>query len=151
MPRLPDPVHEEMESLIDALLRRQGWSWQGVEQGAYQLTDEPVTFDRLQALLIKLDPVLWVETHLLEPAKWGGGMVRLWPYQRGSLRYRGPVIHMDAAEVGKSREIYMRLGTTAADTKLTAAYFDRVLGTVSTFRNWRTVMTLVEMAGDGAV
>ena len=37
----------------------------------------------------------------------------------------------------------MRLGNGAAETKLTAAYFDSVLGTVSTFRNWRTVGKLV--------
>jgi hypothetical protein len=41
--------------------------------------------------------------------------------------------------------VYLKLGTGAADTKLTAAYFDSVLGTVSTFRNWRTVGKLVGM------
>ena len=32
-----------------------------------------------------------------------------------------------------------------ARTKLTNAYLDKTLGTVSTVRNWRTVLKLVEM------
>lgn len=52
----------------------------------------------------------------------------------------------DVFEV-RGREVYMHLGGGAADTKLTAAYFDSVLGTVMTARNWRTVETLVGMCG----
>jgi uncharacterized protein (DUF1697 family) len=44
------------------------------------------------------------------------------------------------------REIYMHLATGAAKTKLTNAYFDKTLGTVSTFRNWRTVLKLCELS-----
>lgn len=43
------------------------------------------------------------------------------------------------------REIYMNLGNGAADTKLTTAYFDSKLATISTFRNWRTTLRLLEM------
>jgi uncharacterized protein (DUF1697 family) len=43
------------------------------------------------------------------------------------------------------REIYMKLVTGAAKTKLTNAYFDSKLKTVSTMRNWRTVLKLSEM------
>lgn len=43
------------------------------------------------------------------------------------------------------REIYMKLATGAAKTKLTNAYFDSKLKTVSTMRNWRTVLKLAEM------
>ncbi|WP_158944838.1 DUF1697 domain-containing protein [Granulicella sp. S190] len=43
------------------------------------------------------------------------------------------------------REIYMKLVTGAAHTKLTNAYFDSKLKTVSTMRNWRTVLKLAEM------
>jgi uncharacterized protein (DUF1697 family) len=43
------------------------------------------------------------------------------------------------------REIYMKLVTGAAKTKLTNAYFDSKLKTVSTMRNWRTVLKLAEM------
>ena len=39
----------------------------------------------------------------------------------------------------------MNLGNGAAKTKLTTAYFDSKLHTTSTFRNWRTVLQLVEM------
>ncbi len=45
------------------------------------------------------------------------------------------------------REIYLHLPNGAARTKLTNAWFDGQLGTVTTFRNWRTVGTLVEMSG----
>jgi uncharacterized protein (DUF1697 family) len=48
----------------------------------------------------------------------------------------------------RGREIYLRLGTGAAKTRLTNAYFDSTLETVSTSRNWRTVLTLAEMARD---
>ena len=44
------------------------------------------------------------------------------------------------------REIYLFLPNGAARSKLTNAYFDSKLGTVSTARNWRTVLTLAEMA-----
>ncbi|MBC8108683.1 MAG: DUF1697 domain-containing protein [Anaerolineae bacterium] len=43
------------------------------------------------------------------------------------------------------REIYMNLGNGAARMKLTTAYFDLKLSATSTFRNWRTVLALVEM------
>lgn len=43
------------------------------------------------------------------------------------------------------RDIYLCLTRGAADTKLTNAYFDSKLKTVSTGRNWRTVQKLIEM------
>jgi uncharacterized protein (DUF1697 family) len=43
------------------------------------------------------------------------------------------------------REIYMQLVNGVAGTKLTNAYFDSKLKTVSTMRNWRTVLKLAEM------
>jgi uncharacterized protein (DUF1697 family) len=43
------------------------------------------------------------------------------------------------------REVYMKLVNGAARTKLTNAYFDSKLKTVSTMRNWRTVLKLAEM------
>jgi uncharacterized protein (DUF1697 family) len=45
------------------------------------------------------------------------------------------------------REIFLSLPNGAARTKLTNDYFDRTLGTVSTVRNWRTVLKLGEMVG----
>jgi uncharacterized protein (DUF1697 family) len=44
------------------------------------------------------------------------------------------------------RDLYLRLPNGVARTKLTNAYFDRALDTVSTLRNWRTVQKLAEMA-----
>jgi len=43
------------------------------------------------------------------------------------------------------REIYMHLVNGGGQTKLTNAYFDSKLKTVSTVRNWRTVLKLAEM------
>jgi len=44
------------------------------------------------------------------------------------------------------RDLYVRLPNGAARTKLTNAYFDKALATVSTMRNWRTVLKLCELA-----
>jgi uncharacterized protein (DUF1697 family) len=46
------------------------------------------------------------------------------------------------------REIYMRLVKGVSGTKLTNAYFDSKLKTVSTMRNWRTVLKLAELVSD---
>ena len=47
----------------------------------------------------------------------------------------------------RGRALYLHITTGLADTKLTNAYFDAKLATTSTGRNWRTVLTLAEMAG----
>ena len=44
-------------------------------------------------------------------------------------------------------EIYLHLPNGAARTKLTNAYFDSHLQTVSTMRNWRTVLKIAAMMG----
>jgi uncharacterized protein (DUF1697 family) len=43
------------------------------------------------------------------------------------------------------QEIYLRLPNGAGRTKLTNAYFDSKLATMSTGRNWRTVTTLLAL------
>jgi len=43
------------------------------------------------------------------------------------------------------RDIYLQLVNGMARTKLTNAYFDSKLKTVSTMRNWRTVLKLAEI------
>jgi uncharacterized protein (DUF1697 family) len=48
--------------------------------------------------------------------------------------------------VVRGRDIYLHLPQGAARTKLTNAYFDSALKTVSTIRNWRTVLALVDRA-----
>lgn len=45
----------------------------------------------------------------------------------------------------RGRDVYLYLRNGAAQTKLTNAWFDRKLGTVSTARNWRTVLKLQEL------
>lgn len=45
----------------------------------------------------------------------------------------------------RGREIYLCCPNGLGQTKLNTNYFDSKLATVSTFRNWRTVLTLVEM------
>ena len=46
----------------------------------------------------------------------------------------------------RGREIYLQLPSGAGNTKLTNAWFDSRLATVSTGRNWRTVCKLFELA-----
>jgi len=41
--------------------------------------------------------------------------------------------------------VYLSLPGGVARTKLSNAYFDSTLGTVSTGRNWRTVQKLLEL------
>ena len=48
--------------------------------------------------------------------------------------------------VVRGREIYFDLPGGAARTKLTASYFDKQLATVTTVRNWNTVVKLRELA-----
>ena len=45
----------------------------------------------------------------------------------------------------RGREVYLCLPNGVAKSKLTNAYFDSKLATTSTFRNWRTVLKLLEM------
>lgn len=45
----------------------------------------------------------------------------------------------------RGRDIYLCLPNGMARTKLTNAYFDSKLETTSTFRNWRTVLKLLEL------
>ncbi len=46
----------------------------------------------------------------------------------------------------RGRDVYLRLPNGVARTKLTNAYIDRTLGTISTLRNWRTLLALLELA-----
>ena len=47
----------------------------------------------------------------------------------------------------RGRDIYLSLPSGVARTKLTNAYFDSKLKTVSTMRNWRTTLKLLELMG----
>ena len=77
------------------VLRRNRWSWQALERGDLKLGDEVLDIDRLQWWLINADPVLWVETNLVNRPEDGGGLWQLFPYQRPSLRFRGHVVHQE--------------------------------------------------------
>jgi uncharacterized protein (DUF1697 family) len=50
------------------------------------------------------------------------------------------------AFVVRGREIYLRCPNGVGVTKLTNAWFDSRLATISTGRNWRTVLKLLELA-----
>lgn len=52
----------------------------------------------------------------------------------------------DTFEV-RGREVYMHFSNGVARSKLTNAWLDKGLDTISTSRNWRTVQKLLEMAG----
>lgn len=51
------------------------------------------------------------------------------------------------AFIVRGREVYLHLPNGVAGSKLTNAYFDSKLKTISTGRNWRTVTKLVELMG----
>ena len=52
------------------------------------------------------------------------------------------------AFIVQGRDIYLHLPNGVADTKLTNAYFDAKLATVSTSRNWKTVTKLLELTSE---
>jgi uncharacterized protein (DUF1697 family) len=52
------------------------------------------------------------------------------------------------AFIVRGREVYLQLPNGIRDTKLTNAWFDSKLSTVSTCRNWRTVSKLLAMMND---
>lgn len=92
------------EETFDAFLARFGWTWHQVARGEY-----PAGFrslDELQLACICEDPVLWAKSFLREPSDpdhkdpW-----KFFEYQEASARCRQNVLHEDAAEVGKTREI----------------------------------------------
>jgi uncharacterized protein (DUF1697 family) len=49
----------------------------------------------------------------------------------------------------RGREIYLHLPNGAGRSKLTNAYFDSKLSTVSTVRNWNTLLKLIELTRAG--
>lgn len=48
--------------------------------------------------------------------------------------------------VVRGREVYLRFAGGTHASKLSVAYIDKTLGTISTWRNWRTVTKLAELA-----
>lgn len=83
---------------FDAWLATRGWSWQGLDRGAY-----PLSVDEALLMFTIEDPVRWCETFLVEP---NGDPYRFFDYQKSSVRsWRQDVVHEDGAEVGKTREI----------------------------------------------
>jgi uncharacterized protein (DUF1697 family) len=46
----------------------------------------------------------------------------------------------------RGKEIFLQCPNGVGNTKLTNAYFDSKLATISTGRNWRTILKLVELA-----
>lgn len=107
--RLPTAQHavlREMEARgardpaeFEAWLADREWAWQKLQRGDYGVNVE-------EALLLHVleDPVRWAETFLIEPDT--GEPWKFFDYQRESVRaWMQDVIHQDAAEVGKTREI----------------------------------------------
>ncbi len=72
-------------------------------------------------------------------------------YFLGNVPLAGDVSGLDAQRspgdnfIVSGKEIYVRLPKGMARSKLTNAYFDSKLKTVSTARNWRTVCKLLGM------
>ena len=90
---------------ITAFLAARNWTWEQLARGECRVGPEPISAEDIQAHLLVTDPVLWCEAFLVEKPEDGGGLWRLFDYQKPSMRYRGDVVHEDGAEVGKTREI----------------------------------------------
>lgn len=113
--------------LITAFLEERGYSWRQLERGEIYLGGKPLEVRDIQVYLINTDPVLWAERFLVNRPEDGGGLWRLFQYQKDSMRYRGDVVHEDGAEVGKTREIVALLlwgGVTRAGGSLVAGADD---------------------------
>ena len=85
---------------IAAYLAAHGWTWHDVERKR-----TPLTIEEIQTEILREDPVVWAEAMLVNKPEQGGGLWRLFDYQKPSMRFRGDVVHKDAAGVGKTREI----------------------------------------------
>jgi hypothetical protein len=85
-------------------LERFDWTWHQLSRNELPAPFE--TLEVFQNACICSDPLLWCTAYLREPEDpdheepYG-----FWDYQVESLRYLGHVVHKDAAEVGKTREI----------------------------------------------
>lgn len=95
--RLAVPVE-----LFEAFMEKRGWSWHQLARA-----ELPMTFEEIQYGLICSDRVLWATAHLVEPDT--GQPYRFWEYQHEPVRFNGNRVHQDGAEVGKTREIIVRL------------------------------------------
>jgi len=84
--------------IFEAELEKRKWSWHQLARG-----ETPLSFDDLQLYIVCSDPVLWAGQFLREPGT--GDPYTYFDYQLDSARDMGNVIHDDAAEVGKTREI----------------------------------------------
>ena len=86
--------------------------------------------------------------------KAGAPEARLWTYfladvpSAVDLKTLDPERSAPDAFAVVGREVYLRLPDGMARTKLTNVYFDTKLKTVSTARNWNTVMKLAGMAAE---
>ncbi len=88
--------------LFEAFMEKRGWSWHQLARA-----ELPMTFEEIQYGLICSDRVLWAAAHLVEPDT--GAPYRFWEYQHEPVRFNGNRVHQDGAEVGKTREIIVRL------------------------------------------
>ncbi|HEV7670128.1 MAG TPA: hypothetical protein VGS22_16545 [Thermoanaerobaculia bacterium] len=99
-------LHPGLEPVIDHLIGANGWSWDQVQAGRAEVDGAPVTFLDLQDWIVDEDPMFWAETYLVDTDLDGKrALWKFFDYQVPSIRYVGHLVHRDAAEVGKTREI----------------------------------------------
>ncbi len=98
-------VHPEMPQLVDDWLAARGQSWRQLERGEIKIPGDGTPLDNLQLFLMLNDPVLFAECFLHEKPENGGGLWKLFDYQKASLRWQGDVLNKSGAGVGKTREL----------------------------------------------
>ena len=101
----------------------------------------------------ELDAVVKNNPYLQKPASSDTAEDMLHVYFLAKAPSAEQVAQLDSARslpdgfIVQGREIFLQLPNGMARTKLTNAYFDSRLSTVSTARNWRTVKKLRELMG----
>jgi hypothetical protein len=87
-------------------LQRFDWTYHQLSRGEFPAGYK--SLDEFQLHCICSDPVLWADAFLRDPDN-PDKPYTLWGYQRESIRYKGHTLHECGAEVGKTREILVKL------------------------------------------
>ncbi len=130
-------VHPEMPDLVEGFLERRGWSWRQLERGESGIPK----LEQITWWLTNSDPVIFAECNFVERAENGGGLWRLFDWQKPSLRYRGDVINRSAAGVGKTREIIVLILHALTNGSGSLLFVGNQDGTLATC--WREIEFLV--------
>jgi len=110
-------LHEEMPTWVDTHLKGVAASWRALEDGKLDYS-----LDDLVWYLMHSDPARFAETNFVERPENGGGLWRLYDWQKESLRYEGDLVNKSGAGTGKTRELLILILHTILNTTASALY-----------------------------